>query len=250
MSAKTALVVDDEMEVRRFVSNLLTTQLGFDKVYDSPSGEAAVELFAAGESYDLIFSSWELPKMQGDELLAEMKKHPTAEHTPFIMMSYKKDKDSLVKAIKAGVSNYLVKPLSAGTFITKVKKTIFDLEKKEIENFKVSRKNPVDILLSEEYSLPSTLHSVVQSGCVVRTPVPKPGLLSIYQNTTLSIDLEGIPFKVPVEVMGLESDRVDTSRRQFIMATFKFDDLDLKLTGKIERLMNSFKPQQDAAKGE
>jgi two-component system chemotaxis response regulator CheY len=248
MGAKTALVVDDEMEVRRFVSNLLTTQLGFDKVYDSPSGEAAVELFAAGEKYDLIFSSWELPKMKGDELLSEMRKIPSGKNTPFIMMSYKKDKESLVKAIQAGVSNYLVKPLSAGVFITKVKKTIVDLEKKEIENFTVKRKNPVDIVVSEEHSLPATLHSVVQSGCVLRTPVPKPGLISIYQNTVLSIDLEGIPFKVPSEVMSLESDRVDASRRQFIMVTFKFGDLDLKLTGKIERLMNSFKAQQDAAK--
>jgi len=248
MSAKTALVVDDEMEVRRFVANLLTTQLGFDKVSDSPSGEAAVELFTAGEKYDLVFSSWELPKMQGDELLIEIRKTPSGKNSPFIMMSYKKDKESLVKAIQAGVSNYLVKPLSAGVFITKVKKTIVDLEKKEVESFKVNRKNPVDIMISEELGLPATLHSVVQSGCVIRTPIPKPGLISVYQNTILSIIMDGIPFKVPAEVMSLETDRVDSSRRQFIMATFKFGDLDLKMSGKIERLMNSFKTQEKEAK--
>ena len=237
---KTALIVDDEMEVRRWVSNLLTTQLGFAKTMDAPSGEAAVDLIKSGENFDLIFSSWEMPRMKGDELLGELRKIPESQNTPFIMMSYKKDKDSLVKAIQAGVNNYLVKPLSAGIFMQKVKKTISDMEKKELDSFKTKRKNPVDIILGDDFSHPASLHSVTKSGCVVRAPLIKGGEVGIYSQVHLAIFMDGIPFRVPSELVALEADRVDSSTRHFIMVTFKFGEHDLKIDGKIDRLINSF----------
>lgn len=249
--AQTALVVDDEYEVRKFVAGLLTTQLGFSKVTEAQSAEIALEFFKSGEKFDIIFSDWEMPRMKGDEFLVEIRKNPMTKKTPFIMMSYKKDKESLVAAIRAGVTNYIVKPLTAGVFMQKVKKTLSDIERKEVENFKSQIKYLVELTLTEDLVVPSELIEVSDSGCVVRTPIYKRGLGCVYDIMPLAIRFEGSQFNVEGEIVGVQEDKVDISIRQFVMVSFKFRDLDKKNQTKIDRLVAAFKaPKPEEAKTE
>ncbi len=248
---QTALIVDDDFDARKFVDGLLTTQMGFARVKQAQSPEVALEMLGEGEKFDIIFSGDEFSRMKGDEFLGEIRKNPETVKTPFIMMSIKKDKESLVAAIRAGVTNYLVKPLTAGPFMQKMKKTFTDIIRKEVERFNSGITNHAEIYLTGDKTLIGELVDVSDSDCVIRTPIIGRGVVYIYDLVDVGIKFEGSLFKVHGEIKKIEEDTVDTSIRYFNMLSIQFSDLDHKAKGKLERLVTSVHVQKvEAAKAQ
>ncbi|MCF6436331.1 response regulator [Pseudoalteromonas sp. MMG022] len=106
------LVVDDCQLVRNLVRNTLENRLGAENVYTATNGKEALELLNA-RSIDIIIADWQMPKMDGDELLRTIRKSEKHKLTPFIMMSSLGDKEHVLAAIQNGVSQYVMKPFSA-----------------------------------------------------------------------------------------------------------------------------------------
>ncbi len=70
-----------------------------------------------------------MPNMSGLELLKNVRKDPTLKNIPFLMITSKAEYDAVREAIKAGVSNFIVKPFSIETLTEKIN-TIFKPAKK------------------------------------------------------------------------------------------------------------------------
>jgi len=66
--------------------------------------------------------------MCGVDLLERMRNHPKFSKVPFIMITVEGDKDKVIEAVKGGVSNYLVKPISGEKLYRKIFETFNKLQ--------------------------------------------------------------------------------------------------------------------------
>ncbi len=114
------LVVDDFSTMRRIVKNILR-QLGFENIIEADDGESAVRKLES-ERVDFIVSDWNMPKMSGLELLKWVRSHDEFKDMPFLMVTAEAQKENVLEAVKAKVSNYIVKPFTAETLSEKIEK--------------------------------------------------------------------------------------------------------------------------------
>lgn len=120
----TALVVDDFSTMRRIVKNILR-DLEFKNILEAEDGTAAVNLLKS-QKVDVIVSDWNMPKMTGLELLKYVRSDSELKDMPFLMITAESQKENVVEAVKARVSNYIVKPFTAATLGEKLAKIIPD----------------------------------------------------------------------------------------------------------------------------
>ncbi len=115
------LVVDDFATMRRIVKNILT-QLGFTNIVEADDGSTAIEVLKADNSVDMVISDWNMPKMTGLELLKAVRSDPELANMPFIMVTAEAQQENIIQAVKAKVSQYIVKPFTAETLGEKIDK--------------------------------------------------------------------------------------------------------------------------------
>lgn len=114
------LVVDDFPTMRRIVKNLLK-QLGFENIEEAENGEDALRKLKSGE-FGLVVSDWNMPVMEGIELLKNVRSDPQLKDIPFLMVTAEAEKEKVIEAIKAGVDNYIVKPFTGEILKEKLEK--------------------------------------------------------------------------------------------------------------------------------
>jgi len=117
-----ALVVDDFATMRRIVKNILR-DLQFKEVIEAENGSEALKVLKSSK-VDLIISDWNMPIMTGIELLKSVRADNQLKGIPFLMVTAEAQKDNIVEAVKAQVSNYVVKPFSAEVLAEKLAKLI------------------------------------------------------------------------------------------------------------------------------
>ncbi|RMH05903.1 MAG: chemotaxis protein CheY [Nitrospirae bacterium] len=105
------LVVDDMSTMRRIVKNVLR-QIGYTNIEEAENGQEALKKLKAG-GYGLVVSDWNMPVMTGIELLRAIRADAELKHLPVLMVTAEAQKENIIEAIQAGVSNYVVKPFTA-----------------------------------------------------------------------------------------------------------------------------------------
>ncbi|MCG8637759.1 MAG: chemotaxis response regulator CheY [Desulfobacterales bacterium] len=116
------LIVDDFATMRRILKNILK-QLGFKNLVEADDGTTAWEVLESQE-IDLIISDWNMPKMTGLELLKKVRASSQYKTVPFLMVTAEAQKQNVIEAVQAGVSNYVVKPFTAEAISDKLKKIL------------------------------------------------------------------------------------------------------------------------------
>jgi two-component system chemotaxis response regulator CheY len=116
------LVVDDFATMRKVIRNLLK-QVGYENIVEAEDGITAFRALKS-QKIDLIISDWNMPNMTGLELLKTVRADEELKITPFLMVTAEALQDNVIAAVKAGVSNYIVKPFTAEVLNEKIKKII------------------------------------------------------------------------------------------------------------------------------
>ena len=114
------LVVDDMSTMRRIVKNILK-QLGFNNLEEAENGQEALTKLQA-DHYGFVVSDWNMPVMMGIDLLRAIRADEKLKAIPVLMVTAEAQKENLMEAVKAGVSNYVVKPFTAETMQEKINK--------------------------------------------------------------------------------------------------------------------------------
>jgi two-component system chemotaxis response regulator CheY len=117
-----ALVVDDFSTMRRIVRNILR-DLQFKDVIEAENGAEALKLLRSNK-VDLVVSDWNMPVMTGLELLKHVRADSKLNGLPFLMVTAEAQKDNIVEAVRAQVSNYVVKPFTPVVLAEKIAKII------------------------------------------------------------------------------------------------------------------------------
>lgn len=150
----SVLVVDDFEAMARMLANSFES-LGYKSVYRAKDGKDALAKLEK-ITVDLIVSDWNMPRMNGLELLQHIRSDPETKHIPFIMVTGNIQQSDVVEAINAGVSEYLIKPFNQVMLQERVHKAFVSpipqnsvMKKKTEDKTKAARQNSILIVDDE-----------------------------------------------------------------------------------------------------
>lgn len=115
---------DAEMAVRAFKKNKLT-----NKLYVVNDGEQALDFIFAKNDYadrktlakpKIILLDLKLPKVDGLEVLKQIKENEKTKVIPVVMLTSSKEESDIIRSYKLGVNSYIVKPVDFDKFVEAV----------------------------------------------------------------------------------------------------------------------------------
>ncbi len=120
--SKTVLLVDDSQTMRTILGQALNLSgIQINKI-DAEDGEKALEIFKSNPSIDLIITDINMPKMDGIQLIEEIRK--ISQTIPILVLTTETKETLKQKAMYMGASGWIVKPFKPNQ-ISAVLKEIF-----------------------------------------------------------------------------------------------------------------------------
>lgn len=167
------LLVEDFIHTRVLQTAVLKS-LGFTNITEAENGASAMELLKNDKDIGLIISDWNMPVINGYELLQWVRSHDVYHDIPFIMATAQAEKKEIAKAMEAGSSALISKPFSK----EELKKVIHDIFTSEEDRKKgeVSEKPQTSALSSgkiriraghiqiTDHLILGVLHHLIQKG--------------------------------------------------------------------------------------
>jgi two-component system chemotaxis response regulator CheY len=105
------LICDDDAATRFVLKRVLVRELNAT-VTEAADGLQAFKLLMAN-GYDLVILDLRMPIMNGPETLDVMRSTPALRDLPVIVLSSETEMDVITRVVSAGVTDYLLKPLSS-----------------------------------------------------------------------------------------------------------------------------------------
>ncbi len=104
------LVVDDFATTRRIIGKLLR-EIGFASTDEATDGLVALDMLR-GARYDFLIADVDMPRMNGFDLVAAMRKDPALQSIPALLVTREASKDQVVRSARVGANGYVVRPLT------------------------------------------------------------------------------------------------------------------------------------------
>jgi two-component system chemotaxis response regulator CheY len=120
------LVVDDFSTMRRILGTLLK-ELGFTHIIEAEDGAIALQKLRHG-AFQFVVTDWNMPNMDGLELLKNIRADPALHHLPVLMVTAEAKKENIILAAQAGANGYIVKPFTGATLGEKLTKIFNKLQ--------------------------------------------------------------------------------------------------------------------------
>jgi len=156
----TVLIVDDNPDMRDFLSSLLHSDYN---VFTAENGRLGLE---ALDKYtpDLIVTDVMMPEMDGYEMTRRIKEHETGKHIPIIMLTAKAEISQKIEGIEFGADDYLTKPFNSKELLTRIRML---LKTREYEKAILRRNHEIEQELE--------VARLLQQKLLPETPEPVPG---------------------------------------------------------------------------
>ncbi|MBV9508293.1 MAG: response regulator [Acidobacteriia bacterium] len=107
------LVVDDSAAIRKVLQRVLRqTGMAINTIHEAGNGEEALEILKA-KSVSLVLTDINMPKMDGLELLAALKRCPEWAGVPVVMITTEGGETKVAEAVRLGAVGYVRKPFTA-----------------------------------------------------------------------------------------------------------------------------------------
>lgn len=106
--------------MRRIIKNLLR-DLGYNNTFEADDGSTALPMLESGD-FQFVVTDWNMPIMQGIDLLRAIRKNPKLKSLPVLMVTAEAKREQIIQAAQAGVNGYIVKPFTAATLREKLDK--------------------------------------------------------------------------------------------------------------------------------
>jgi len=117
------LFVDDSKLMRKIVNQTLA-KIDVEIIDASDGKEALIVLERFYKEIKLILTDWNMPNMNGFELLQVIKSNNNYTHIPVILTTSEAEKEHINMAIRAGASDYIIKPFNTNELIKTVLKSL------------------------------------------------------------------------------------------------------------------------------
>lgn len=84
-------------------------------------GQQAMDRLEKGEEFDLILTDLHMPHKNGDDIL-RLVREDMKKNTPIVMFSSDGEEEVIALALKLGINDFIVKPMTVDSFLRKIKK--------------------------------------------------------------------------------------------------------------------------------
>ena len=106
-----ALIVDDSRAIRMILSRTLR-ELGYE-VCEAGNGKDALAVIAAeNDRIKLVLADWNMPEMNGLELVKQLRQNPALSSTVVVMVTTETEAEHMAAALDAGANEYVMKPFT------------------------------------------------------------------------------------------------------------------------------------------
>lgn len=113
------LIIDDFATMRKILTSFLN-KLGFQNITEADDASKGWELVQK-ETFDLVISDFNMPEMNGLELLRKIRTESNNKNQKFIMLTAETDKDLLLDTKTLRVDSYILKPFKIEIIEEKLK---------------------------------------------------------------------------------------------------------------------------------
>lgn len=170
-----------------------------------------------------IFLDLQMPTITGFELIPVLKNMPHLKSTPILIISGKNNKEDVLRAIKAGAVDYVVKPLDPLVIQEKFKKTendseFFSLSIEEAKRISAYISKPTEILSISEFGLTLKSDHEMQNGTTIElTALPMDIFGSeklLLRCLTCDFQAEAKTFLLQMTYVGMQEPQRQTIRKQ------------------------------------
>lgn len=117
--SKTILVVDDFGSIRELLCKTLH-QKGYETLSAENGKVAYKTLEEQSGEIDLVLSDFNMPEMNGMELLREIRKTPAIKEKPVIFLTTESQPDKMREAKELGLSAWITKPYKLSNFLSRI----------------------------------------------------------------------------------------------------------------------------------
>ncbi|MBP0049265.1 response regulator [Marinobacterium sp. AK62] len=128
MSKLNILVVDDARFIRERVTSMVRESFPDFTVMAVENGAQAISAMQQRQ-FNLILCDWEMPEMSGLDVLQWCRAQDAYKSTPFLMVTSRGEREYVLKAIQAGVNDYLGKPFTREQLVQKMVKALSKQQK-------------------------------------------------------------------------------------------------------------------------
>lgn len=112
------LIAEDNSTMRHMLREMLR-KIGFEKIKQADDGDAALSIMLS-EHVDIILCDWNMPRLNGWELLRKLRASDELRHIPFIMVTGESKQAEVAQAGDEDVDGYIVKPFNIGVLTKKI----------------------------------------------------------------------------------------------------------------------------------
>jgi two-component system alkaline phosphatase synthesis response regulator PhoP len=158
VAKQTILVVDDEKDLLDLIEYNLRKE-GFN-VLKAENGEEGV-LVAREENPDLVLLDIMMPKMDGMQVVEEMRRDDHLKKIPVIFLTARSDEKTEVEGLNKGGDDYITKPISTTKLISRIKAVLRRFDEKEeelnileVHDITIDRDRYIVTMGGEEFHLP------------------------------------------------------------------------------------------------
>lgn len=227
-SNRFALVIDDSVSIRNFISTVLRQdeRIG-GQVYEAESPEQALRLLAQLEGdLDFIVSDWNMPGMPLPEFVTNIKSTPRFASTPLFLLTGESEAKVLNIAESVGAQAVLRKPFTPEQLVTSIMSAIPTLERRRAQRIVPLVCCEVDLGFEHhQANYSAAVINVSESGLLLRLPLPERGAAQIYDDASLILFAANCPpIKLKGQVVRIEADR--SLQGPSIRMAFEFHGLD------------------------
>jgi len=107
---RTAIVVDDSRAIRMILARTVR-DLGYE-VREAGNGVEALDALNANPKADLVIADWNMPVMDGLELLRNIRLNTVFGSVPVVMVTTEAEIQQMTLAMEAGATEYVMKPFT------------------------------------------------------------------------------------------------------------------------------------------
>ncbi|MDH5478227.1 MAG: response regulator [Nitrospinota bacterium] len=232
-----AMVVDKSPAMEKILSSILLDQLSFNQVISAHSATDAARLINSGAKVDIIVSSWEFADSTAEDLLKQIRPKQRGQYIPFILMTKDTSETFLVKAFKAGVTEYIEKPFKPEDLTRAIMAVAVTKgsERRQAVRYKAKERNKVVISIGKTASYSGTLIDLSTGGMMVKTSQFLQNPVNIYDSAHITFYVNQKPVEMKAEIRRMEPDINSLPDKTIIRVAFMFTNVD---SGNMQRLLD------------
>ncbi len=126
------LIVEDSSTMRRIIKNTINI-MGYTDILEAEDGAEAIDILDINPDINLVITDRKMPNMDGVELVRSIRVSDKYSSVPIVMITSEGGKIEVINALKAGVTSYIIKPLTPQVLKDKLEPIFESIEMPSIE---------------------------------------------------------------------------------------------------------------------